>query len=104
MISPLHLNGKNPVIFHNKHQELDWKVTLAETGLNAMTGARVKRIQKYVARDDHFLLTYGDGVGNIDLKKLVDFHLVPWQGPYCFRRKASGEIRRIDERWQGQGH
>ncbi len=69
------LNAKKPVTFHNKHQELDWKITLAETGANAMTGARVKKIQKYVAGEDHFLLTYGDGVGNIDIKKLVNFHL-----------------------------
>ena len=43
------LDGKKPVVFHNKHQELDWRITMAETGLNAMTGARVKKIQKYVA-------------------------------------------------------
>jgi glucose-1-phosphate cytidylyltransferase len=69
------LDGKKPVLFHNKHEGLDWKITLAETGLNAMTGARIKKIQKYVTGEDNFLLTYGDGVGNIDLKKLVDFHL-----------------------------
>ncbi|MBF0595045.1 MAG: glucose-1-phosphate cytidylyltransferase [Candidatus Omnitrophica bacterium] len=69
------LDRKSPVVFHNAHQELDWKITLAETGLNTMTGARVRKIKKYVADDDHFLLTYGDGVGDIDIKKLVDFHL-----------------------------
>jgi len=55
-----------------RHEE-GWSVTLAETGLEAMTGARVKRIEKYITGDD-FLLTYGDGVGDIDLDGLVRFH------------------------------
>ena len=50
-----------------------WKVTLAETGLEAMTGCRIKRVERYVGRET-FLLTYGDGVGNIDVAALVDFH------------------------------
>lgn len=60
--------------YHNEHDEADWEVTLAETGLQAMTGARVKRVKKYVADDEHFMLTYGDGVGDVDLDKLVAFH------------------------------
>jgi len=56
------------------HDEEDWKVTLAETGLNALTGARVRRIRRYVASDEHFMLTYGDGVGNVDISALVEFH------------------------------
>jgi glucose-1-phosphate cytidylyltransferase len=51
----------------------DWEVTLAETGLDTMTGGRVKRIQKYL-EGDHFLLTYGDGVSDLDVHSLVDFH------------------------------
>jgi glucose-1-phosphate cytidylyltransferase len=53
----------------------NWQVTLAETGLDAMTGCRVKRIEKYIT-DDHFFLTYGDGVANVDLPKLLEFHRV----------------------------
>ena len=68
------LGSKKPVVLHSKNQELDWTVTMAETGLNAMTGARIKKIQKYVETEDHFLLTYGDGVGNIDIAKLIAFH------------------------------
>jgi glucose-1-phosphate cytidylyltransferase len=60
--------------FHDGHDESDWEVTLAETGLNSMTGARIKRAHKYAASDENFMLTYGDGVGNIDIKKLVEFH------------------------------
>ena len=66
--------GRNEEIkFHTDHDESDWTVTLADTGLNSLTGARVSRIKKYVG-DEDFLLTYGDGVGDIDIDKLVDFH------------------------------
>ena len=66
--------GRNEEIkFHTDHDETDWTVTLADTGLNSLTGARVSRIKKYVG-DEDFLLTYGDGVGDIDIDKLVDFH------------------------------
>jgi glucose-1-phosphate cytidylyltransferase len=60
--------------FHGDHQEMDWEVTMAETGVKAYTGARVKRVKKYVGADDNFFLTYGDGVGDIDLEKLLAFH------------------------------
>ncbi len=61
-------------INHTNAAQEDWQITFAETGLNAFTGARVKKIKKYVADHDCFLLTYGDGVGNIDISKLIEFH------------------------------
>jgi glucose-1-phosphate cytidylyltransferase len=70
----IELGRKDTLTFHNDHEESDWRVTLADTGLEAMTGARIKRIQKYVG-DDAFMLTYGDGVGDIDLNLLQAFHL-----------------------------
>lgn len=70
----LDLNKPEKTIYHGTQQNLDCRVTLAETGLSAMTGARVKKIAKYVADDDTFMLTYGDGVGNVDLDKLLEFH------------------------------
>jgi glucose-1-phosphate cytidylyltransferase len=69
----LTLDGKGQIKYHNILEEADWNVTFAETGINAMTGARVKRIQKYID-DEDFMLTYGDGLGDIDLKKLLAFH------------------------------
>jgi glucose-1-phosphate cytidylyltransferase len=60
--------------YHSEHDEARWQITFAETGQDTMTGARVKRIQKYVDHDDYFLLTYGDGLGTIDLEKLVAYH------------------------------
>ncbi len=68
----IHLtDGK--VTFRNKENNIDWNITLIDTGLNAMTGARIKRIEKFIDSDT-FMLTYGDGVSNINLKKLLAFH------------------------------
>lgn len=67
------LGRKGEITFHTDHDESDWKVTLAETGIEAMTGARIKRIHKYVG-DEDFMLTYGDGVGDIDLDALLKYH------------------------------
>ncbi len=60
------------MIVHKNYTE-PWKVTLVDTGLNTMTGGRVKRIKKYVGNEP-FMLTYGDGVSNVDLNALVEFH------------------------------
>jgi glucose-1-phosphate cytidylyltransferase len=68
------LGKANAVTYHNNHAELDWEVTMAETGLQAMTGARVQRIKKYISDDDTFMMTYGDGLGDVDLDALVAFH------------------------------
>jgi glucose-1-phosphate cytidylyltransferase len=58
---------------HNANPLEDWSVTFADTGLEAMTGARVKRIEPYIT-EENFMLTYGDGVADIDLQKLWAFH------------------------------
>lgn len=62
----------NNMTVHNNFSE-EWKVTLVDTGLDTMTGGRVKRIQKYVG-DEPFMLTYGDGVCDVNIKKLEEFH------------------------------
>ncbi len=64
--------GKNDMIVHNQHCE-PWKVTVVDTGLNTMTGGRIKRIQPYVGNEP-FLMTYGDGVCDVNIKDLVEFH------------------------------
>jgi glucose-1-phosphate cytidylyltransferase len=51
----------------------NWKITLANTGLNAQTGARIKKIQKYID-DEDFLVTYGDGVSDVDINKIIELH------------------------------
>jgi glucose-1-phosphate cytidylyltransferase len=70
----LHSHGADGIEFHGRHPEEDWSVTLAETGEETMTGGRVAAIRRYVENDDLFLLTYGDGVSNVDITKLVAFH------------------------------
>lgn len=62
----------NSMTAHNNYSE-PWKVTVADTGLETMTGGRIKRIQKYIG-DEPFLLTYGDGVSNVNIKELVKWH------------------------------
>lgn len=57
---------------HEKHSE-PWKVTVVDTGLKTMTGGRIKRIQKYVGNET-FMMTYGDGVCDVDIAELVKFH------------------------------
>ena len=65
-------NGKNEMTIHQSHCE-EWKVTVVDTGLNTMTGGRIKRIQKYIG-DGPFFMTYGDGVCDVDINKLLEFH------------------------------
>ncbi|MDD3921592.1 MAG: glucose-1-phosphate cytidylyltransferase [Eubacteriales bacterium] len=62
----------NQMIVHNRHTEA-WRVTIVDTGLNTMTGGRVKRIQPYVGNES-FMLTYGDGVCDVDVRKTLAFH------------------------------
>jgi len=62
----------NSVEVHNNYSE-PWKVTVLDTGFNTLTGGRIKRAQKYVGNNP-FLLTYGDGVSDINIKNLIDFH------------------------------
>jgi len=64
--------NSNKCVIHSNTAE-SWKVTLVNTGLNTMTGGRVKRIQKYVGNEP-FLMTYGDGVSDVDINKLIKFH------------------------------
>jgi len=62
----------NDVIYHDSHAE-PWKITLVDTGLNTMTGGRVARVRKYIG-DESFMLTYGDGVSDVDISALVSSH------------------------------
>ena len=64
--------GKEEMTIHESHCD-PWKVTVVDTGYDTMTGGRIKRIQKYVG-DEPFLLTYGDGVCDVDISKLIEFH------------------------------
>ena len=67
------LGPKNELKLHSDHQESNWSVTVAETGALTNTGGRVLAIQKYVA-GENFLCTYGDGLSDLNIHKLVEFH------------------------------
>ena len=66
--------SNNTMAVHDNYAE-PWKVTLVDTGLHTMTGGRIKRVQKYIGNEP-FLLTYGDGVADVDLKKLIEYHQI----------------------------
>ena len=65
-------NGNSEMIVHNKRVE-PWKVTVVDTGFNTQTGGRIKRIRDYVG-DETFMMTYGDAVGDINIKEVVEWH------------------------------
>jgi glucose-1-phosphate cytidylyltransferase len=69
----LKLGSPDQVEVHSPFGEEDWNVTMAETGLDAMTGCRVKRIERYITGDT-FMLTYGDGLSDLNIHDLVAFH------------------------------
>ena len=62
----------NEIEIHQRHAE-PWKVTVVDTGLNTMTGGRIKRVQQYIGNEP-FMMTYGDGVCDVDISELVAFH------------------------------
>ena len=68
------LEKKSTEIVSDNHHE-DWTVLCVETGESTLTGGRIKKIKKYLKHDQPFLLTYGDGVGNINISELVKFHI-----------------------------
>lgn len=66
--------GANPQItYHNSHDEEDWTVTLVDTGDKTMTGGRLRRVMRFI-EDDQFLMTYGDGVSNVNVNEVIAFH------------------------------
>jgi glucose-1-phosphate cytidylyltransferase len=102
----------NKMEIHRQQAE-PWKVTLVDTGLNTMTGGRIKRLRDYVGKEP-FMLTYGDGVADVDLKKLAAFHkkqgrlatmtaIQPLGRFGSVDIAAGGEVRAFQEKPQGDG-
>lgn len=67
------LGNNSEIVYHNEHNERNWNITLADTGLKSMTGSRISRIKKYLDNED-FMITYGDGVSDINIDNLIKFH------------------------------
>lgn len=106
-------NGQNDMIVHRNNSER-WKVTVVDTGLNTMTGGRVKRVREYVGNEP-FMLTYGDGVSNVNISKLLEFHkahgkMVTMSSYNVGQRfgvldiDENGKIREFREKTQGDGN
>lgn len=72
-----------------------WKITMIDTGLNTMTGGRIKRIQKYVG-DESFLLTYGDGVSNLNIRETIQMHNSSGKLLTVTAYKPSGKFGALD--------
>jgi glucose-1-phosphate cytidylyltransferase len=70
----LSLGRQQKVKFHDRHNEEDWTVTLADTGAESMTGYRLKQVQRYIPKGESFLFTYGDGLSNIDINASIKEH------------------------------
>jgi glucose-1-phosphate cytidylyltransferase len=69
----IHLGSKTRVDYLDRHDEQDFLVTLADTGQETMTGGRIKRVERYIP-DDTFMVTYGDGLADVDIDALSKFH------------------------------
>jgi glucose-1-phosphate cytidylyltransferase len=67
------LGRLHQIAYHGAHREQDFRVTLADTGLETMTGGRVRRVQRYL-EDDTFMVTYGDGLADVDIRGLLAYH------------------------------
>lgn len=65
--------GTEKIKYHNPHHEKNWKVTLVDTGLNTLKGARIKRVEKYLDSEIN-MVTYGDGVADININELLNYH------------------------------
>ncbi len=110
-ISDITINPSSPdnIIFHSKKTE-DWDITLADTGIETMTGGRVQRIAKYLPDNQPFLLTYGDAVADIDIAKLYSEYLnnnkmitisaVHPEGRFGEIEISDGEVRSFNEKPQ----
>lgn len=67
--------GKHPkIIYHNNSDQINWTITFAQTGENNMTGSRIAQIKPYIGDDENFMLTYGDGLSDVNIDALLDFH------------------------------
>lgn len=69
----IELGKPENICMHDHHEESDWRITLSDTGAETLKGGRIKRVEKYI-KGDVFMLTYGDGVANIDIPALLEFH------------------------------
>ena len=102
----------NEMEVHRKNAE-NWRVTLIDTGLNTLTGGRLKRVSEFIAPAEHFCFTYGDGLADINIKALIDHHLsvgklatitaVTPPGRYGAMELLNGNVNSFIEKPRGDG-
>ena len=108
----LHLGARGEIQYQHEHSEADWVVTLVDTGLNTMTGARIAKVKRFVEKEDVFMLTYGDGVADVNFHELLAFHrshgriatitgIVP-QGKFGRLNVEGHEVRAFEEKPQDE--
>jgi len=86
--------NNNKQIIHHAHAE-PWKVTLVNTGLDTMTGGRLKRVKEYIG-DESFMFTYGDGVSDVNIKELVEYHKAHGKQATVTTIQPSGRFGALD--------
>lgn len=107
------LGSRESIEYHGEHDESDWSVTVAHTGAATMTGGRIKKVQRYVG-DERFLCTYGDGIADVDIDALVDYHeshgkiatmttVQPLSRFGVLDLAADGSVKRFKEKPQVEG-
>jgi glucose-1-phosphate cytidylyltransferase len=104
------LGRNNHITYHDSHEEQGFSVTLVDTGLDTMTGGRIRRIRPHVG-NERFMVTYGDGVSNVDIAKLFDFHathgkiatmttVMPHSRFGCVETTEDDQVTRFQEKGQ----
>jgi len=95
------LGRQHTISYHDGHGEQDFKVTLADTGLDTMTGGRLSRVRKYLG-DEPFMITYGDGLSDIRIPSLLDFHQSHGQIATVSTGKPTSRFGMLDVDSEGQ--
>lgn len=93
----LRLGANAEPVYHNTHDEEDWTVTMIDTGEKTMTGGRIGRVLRFI-EEDEFLMTYGDGVSNVDINALIDFHKGSGAAATLTAVRPSGRFGELDIR------
>lgn len=93
----LRLGANAEPVYYNTHDEEDWTVTMIDTGEKTMTGGRIGRVLRFI-EEDEFLMTYGDGVSNVDINALIDFHKGSGADASLTAVRPSGRFGELDIR------
>jgi glucose-1-phosphate cytidylyltransferase len=107
------LGAKSRIEYHGAHDEQEYRVSLVDTGLDTLTGGRIKRIAKHI-NDEEFMVTYGDGVSDVDIAAVLAFHrshgklatitaVQPHSRFGVLNIDSSGAIREFEEKPKGDG-